>query len=80
MHFGAEKINSQPVALDTLESFPRTVYHGRDDKTMFIAGAGTLPDGEIVRVIDVAKGAGVEKVGIITRTGPLRSVTKKAGP
>ena len=59
-------VNSQPVALDTLESFLRTVYQGRDDKTMFIAGAGTLPYGEIVRVIDAAKGAGVQKVGIIT--------------
>ena len=36
------------------------------DKTMFIAGAPTLRYGEIVQVIDAAKGAGVEKVGIVT--------------
>ncbi len=33
---------------------------------MFIMGAPTLRYGEIVEVIDVAKGAGVEKVGIVT--------------
>ena len=35
-------------------------------KTMFIMGAGTLRYGDIVEVIDAAKGAGVEKVGIVT--------------
>jgi biopolymer transport protein ExbD len=33
---------------------------------MFILGAPTLRYGEIVAVIDAAKGAGVEKIGIIT--------------
>ena len=33
---------------------------------MFIAGAGTLRYGDIIEVIDAAKGAGVEKVGIVT--------------
>ena len=33
---------------------------------MFIIGAGTLRYGDIVDVIDAAKGAGVEKVGIVT--------------
>ena len=33
---------------------------------MFIAAAGTLRYGEIIDVIDAAKGAGVEKVGIVT--------------
>ena len=33
---------------------------------MFIAGAGNLRYGEIIEVIDAAKGAGVTKVGIVT--------------
>ena len=33
---------------------------------MFIIGDGTLRYGDIVYVIDAAKGAGVEKVGIVT--------------
>jgi biopolymer transport protein ExbD len=33
---------------------------------MFIVGDPTLRYGQIVQVIDAAKGAGVEKVGIVT--------------
>ena len=33
---------------------------------MFISASGSLRYGEIVDVIDAAKGAGVEKVGIVT--------------
>jgi biopolymer transport protein ExbD len=33
---------------------------------MFIIGAGSLKYKDIVEVIDAAKGAGVEKVGIVT--------------
>jgi biopolymer transport protein ExbD len=31
-----------------------------------VMGAGALRYGEVVEVIDVAKGAGVERIGIIT--------------
>ena len=44
----------------------RTIFEERKDKTMFIVGAGNLRYGDIVAVIDAAKGAGVEKVGIVT--------------
>ena len=59
-------INKQPVTLANLEDELRRVFETRKEKTMFIAGAGTLRYGEIIRIIDAAKGAGVEKVGIVT--------------
>ena len=59
-------INHADVALPQLESKLREIYDARKDKTMFIAGAGTLRYRDIVAVIDAAKGAGVEKVGIVT--------------
>ena len=59
-------INKQDVTLADLENRLRTVFEQRKDKTMFIAGAPSLRYGEIVDVIDAAKGAGVEKVGIVT--------------
>ena len=59
-------INKQPVALSDLEGELRRVFETRKEKTMFIAGAGTLRYGEIIAVIDAAKGAGIEKVGIVT--------------
>ena len=59
-------INHQDVSLADLEKKLRDLYDERKDKTMFIAGAGTLRYRDIVAVIDAAKGAGVEKVGIVT--------------
>ena len=59
-------VNKQDVTLAALESRLRTIFDQRKDKTMFIIGAGSLRYREIVEVIDAAKGAGVEKVGIVT--------------
>jgi biopolymer transport protein ExbD len=59
-------INKQDVTVAQLEERLRNIFEQRKDKTMFIAAAGTLRYGEIVEVIDAAKGAGVEKVGIVT--------------
>ena len=69
LEFNADRsiaVNKQPVSMDTLEDYLRNVFETSKEKTMFIAGAGTLRYGEIIRVIDAAKGAGVEKVGIVT--------------
>jgi biopolymer transport protein ExbD len=59
-------INKQDVTMQEIESRLRNIYDQRKDKTMFLIAAGTLPYGSIVEVIDAAKGAGVEKVGIVT--------------
>jgi biopolymer transport protein ExbD/biopolymer transport protein TolR len=59
-------INKQDVRVAELESRLRDIYSQRKDKTMFIAGAESLRYGDIIEVIDAAKGAGVEKVGIVT--------------
>jgi biopolymer transport protein ExbD len=59
-------VNKQDVTIRDLEERLRKIFEERKDKTMFIAGAGNLRYGDIVEVIDAAKGAGVEKVGIVT--------------
>jgi biopolymer transport protein ExbD len=59
-------VNKQDVSIQQLEEFLRRIYEERKDKTMFIAASGNLRYGDIVEVIDAAKGAGVEKVGIVT--------------
>ena len=68
-------VNKQDVTVQELESRLRTIFESRKDKTMFIAGAGALRYGDIVEVIDAAKGAGVEKVGIVTE-----AMRRAAGP
>jgi len=59
-------VNKQDVTMAQLENRLRTIFEQRKDKTMFIIAAGTLRYRDIVNVIDAAKGAGVEKVGIVT--------------
>jgi biopolymer transport protein TolR len=71
-------INKNDVTLAGLEDALRKIYEERKDKTLFIAGDGTLPYGNIVEVIDAAKGAGVEKVGIITE-GMRRAAARTTG-
>jgi biopolymer transport protein TolR len=63
---GAIAVNHQAIALDQLEARLRTIYSVRRDKTLFISGAPTLRYGAIIGAMDAAKGAGVERVGIIT--------------
>ena len=59
-------INKQDVSILQLETRLRNIFEQRTDKTMFIVGDPSLRYGDIVAVIDAAKGAGVEKVGIVT--------------
>jgi len=70
---GGLSINHQPVTLDQLQRRLNEIYAARSNKTMFIAGAPALHYGAIVRVIDAAKGAGVDRVGIITEGARKRS-------
>ena len=59
-------VNNSDVPLADLEKRLRDIFESRRDKTLFLAGAATLRYGDIIQVIDAAKGAGVEKVGIVT--------------
>ena len=59
-------VNKQVIGLDALQDFLRTTFESRKEKTMFIMGDGSLRYADIIAVIDAAKGAGVEKVGIVT--------------
>jgi biopolymer transport protein TolR len=71
-------VNKQDVQLRDLEEMLRKIYEERKDKTMFIAADGGLRYGDIVEVIDAAKGAGVEKVGIITE-GMRKAAAAQSG-
>jgi biopolymer transport protein ExbD len=59
-------VNKNDIPIIDLEARLRSIFEQRKDKTMFIVGDGSLRYGDIVSVLDAAKGAGVEKVGIVT--------------
>jgi biopolymer transport protein ExbD len=59
-------VNRQDVPLTDLGKKLRDIYDQRKDKKMFLMAAGALRYKDIIDVIDAAKGAGVEQVGIVT--------------
>jgi biopolymer transport protein TolR len=63
---GAIAINQHPVTLTDLPTRLREIFAERRDKTLYILGDGKLRYGAIVEVMDIAKGAGVSRVGVIT--------------
>jgi biopolymer transport protein ExbD len=63
---GRISIDSQPVELKDLRARLAALYKDRKDKTLFVKGAGAVRYRDIIEVIDIAKGAGVQRVGIIT--------------
>jgi biopolymer transport protein ExbD len=71
-------VNHQDVTIANLPGMLRDIYAARSNKTLFIYGAPTLRYGEIVEVIDAARGAGVERVGIVTE-GMRRAAGVVAG-
>lgn len=59
-------VNRQVVPASELGARLHQIYRGRRDKTMWLSAAGSLRYGEVMDVIDAAKGAGVGQVGVIT--------------
>lgn len=62
---GALAINQEPVTLDRLGARLFEIYSARANKNMFIQADKDLPFGDVIQVIDIAKGAGVGDVGLM---------------
>jgi biopolymer transport protein ExbD len=67
------KINQDLIELNLLESTLRDLYQTRTDKTIFIRADETLYYKDVLHIIDIAKGAGIEVLGVI----PERYKTSK---
>ena len=63
---GSLAINNQPVAMRDLSARLEALFRGRRDKTLYLMGDGSLPYGDVVHVIDIARGAGVQRLGVVT--------------
>ncbi len=58
-------INQDPTDISSLGSKLQEIYSARANKNMFISASPKLPYGDVVKVIDIAKGAGVGDIGLI---------------
>ncbi len=63
---GSLAINGENQTIGQLGSKLQEIYSKRANKNMFVSASAKLPYGDVVRIIDIAKGAGVGDVGLLT--------------
>lgn len=61
------KINQDDVDIRILGSRLEDIFKTRNERVMFVKGDPTLPFEAVANVIDIAKGAGIDKIGLITK-------------
>ena len=62
----ALKINQEDVTWDRLQARLEDIYKTRAEKVVLVKADEDLPFADVAQVIDIAHGAGVDKVGLIT--------------
>jgi biopolymer transport protein TolR len=60
------KINQEDTTWDGLGKRLEDIFKDRADKIAFVKGDGDVMFQEVARAIDVMRGAGIDKVGLIT--------------
>ena len=59
-------VNQEPITLDRLQDRLRVIFAARANKVIFVRGHQDLNFSEIATVIDLARGADVFRVGLMT--------------
>lgn len=60
-------VNRTPVSnMEDLKQKLTDIFQTKSDKTIFVRAAGKVPYGKVVEAMDAARGAGVERIGIIS--------------
>jgi len=59
-------VNRDPEQLGGLEERLREIFKARAERVMFVRGHPSLDFQDIAEIIDIGKGAGVDKIGLIT--------------
>jgi biopolymer transport protein ExbD len=62
----ALKINTTPVNKMELGARLGDIFKTRNDKSMFVQGDTNLEFSKVIEIIDISKGSGVDKIGLIT--------------
>jgi len=59
------KINQDSYDVRMLGSQLEKIFASRNDRVIFVKGDNRLEFGDVAHVIDIAKGAGIDKIGLI---------------
>jgi len=69
------KINQDPpIDIRMLGSRLEDIFKTRNDRVMFVSGDPSLAFADVAQVIDIAKGAGIDKIGLIPK--PLEEASQ----
>ena len=60
-------INGEAILLEGLADKVRTIMQNRSKKLMFFNPDDNAPYGDVVKVMDICRGAGVKTIGIMTK-------------
>jgi biopolymer transport protein TolR len=63
---GQIKINQDQIELRYLGDRLQEVFKTRNDRTIFVQGDPELLFNDVIQIIDIAKGSGVDKIGLMT--------------
>jgi biopolymer transport protein ExbD len=58
-------VNGKPTGLFELPGTLEQIYQGRPEKVLYIRGDRTVRYPEIIRAVDIARGAGVRVTGVM---------------
>jgi biopolymer transport protein ExbD len=61
------KINQESTDVRSLGPRLVDIFKTRNERILFVKGDSTLKFGEVAQLIDIAKGAGIDKIGLITK-------------
>jgi biopolymer transport protein ExbD len=60
------RINTDAYSKEVLEDALRDIFKTRAERVMFVNGDPSLNFQDVAEIIDISKGAGVDKIGLIT--------------
>ncbi len=61
------KINQEPILFENLSKRLEDIFKTRAERVCFVKGDPDLEYQDVARVIDVAKGVGIDQVGLMTK-------------
>ena len=61
------KINQEPTSLIALGPRLEEIFKTRNERIIFVKGDPNADFGDVAAVIDAAKGAAIDKIGLITK-------------
>jgi biopolymer transport protein TolR len=65
-HQAALKINDENVTWEALGSRMDQIFKARAEKVAFVAGGNDVMFMDVARAVDIMRGAGIDKVGLVT--------------